>query len=441
MKPSDRMSGVRWEMFALACATSWWLYLHRYAFGVLKPYLTQEWGVSKSELGALDALFMTFYTTCQFPLGVATDIGGVRLMLPLMIVIWSLGTGAVAWVPGAKWLWLTRVSAGLGQAAVYAGLSRISRQWFPPGSRTTLQGLVGVLSGRLGGLSANLVLTSLMLGLLGWNWRVAITVLALAGVGHAILFAWRFRESPAVHPGVTDAERRLIAGGDAPPGTPASSTTGLSVVALWGKLEPRGMLNLVALNVQTTLSTFADNVYSSWVPLFLSEVYKLDLVSSGVCAAMPMMGGALGGAIGGALDDCFFRLTGNRKWSRRGVAAVGKLLAAVMLLLAFVWYRDPWMFCGALFVVKLVGDWSVTTTWGVVADIGGPSTASVFSLNNAIASVGAIVASVVFGFIAQRYGWPAVFATVGVTYVACSVSWLLIDCTIPLFPATRNEPR
>jgi hypothetical protein len=33
----DRPTRVRWIIFALACAASWLLYLHRYAWGVMKP--------------------------------------------------------------------------------------------------------------------------------------------------------------------------------------------------------------------------------------------------------------------------------------------------------------------------------------------------------------------------------------------------------------------
>jgi hypothetical protein len=34
---------IRWLIFSLACATSWLLYLHRYAWGVIKPSLKAEY--------------------------------------------------------------------------------------------------------------------------------------------------------------------------------------------------------------------------------------------------------------------------------------------------------------------------------------------------------------------------------------------------------------
>ena len=110
-------------------------------------------------------------------------------------------------------------------------------------------------------------------------------------------------------------------------------------------------------------------------------------------------------------------------------------MAAIFLLIALVWYDNPYAFCGLLFVVKFFGDWSLATSWGVVTDIGGRATASVFAFNNAVAGIGFIAAPPIFGFVAQHYGWPAVFATVAATYVLCALSWLVIDCTIAVVGA------
>jgi sugar phosphate permease len=54
-----------------------------------------------------------------------------------------------------------------------------------------------------------------------------------------------------------------------------------------------------------------------------------------------------------------------------------------------------------------------------------------------VAGIGAIAAPLAFGYIADHYGWRAVFMTVAVTYALCALSWLVIDCTIPVV----NEPQ
>ena len=54
---SQRPTRVRWVIFALACATSFVLYLHRYTWGLVKPKVAEEFGWSEWQLGLLDSAF------------------------------------------------------------------------------------------------------------------------------------------------------------------------------------------------------------------------------------------------------------------------------------------------------------------------------------------------------------------------------------------------
>ena len=164
----------------------------------------------------------------------------------------------------------------------------------------------------------------------------------------------------------------------------------------------------MCLSLQTLLSTFADNIYSNWIPLFLSQVHHLEFKKMGIFAALPLLGGAIAGVLGGALNDYWIARTGNRRWSRAGVAMAGKGMAAVLMFAAGIFYDRPYVFCMFLFFIKLCGDWSLTSSWGVVADIGGRTTASVFAVQNSVAGLGLIAAPIVFGYVADHYGWQLV---------------------------------
>jgi ACS family D-galactonate transporter-like MFS transporter len=207
-----RPTNVRWAVFGLACGASWLLYLHRYAFAVIKPELVKEWSLSKTELGLLDSAFSLTATLFQFPLGIAADALGVRLVLTSLVLLWCLGLALHAWAPTAGYLWYARATMGVGQSAVYACLSRLARSWFPASIRTTLQGMAGITAGRLGGVSAYLLFGSLMLGSLGMDWRTATLVFAGGGVLFAVVFGAVFRNSPSQHPLVNEPEAWLIEG-------------------------------------------------------------------------------------------------------------------------------------------------------------------------------------------------------------------------------------
>ncbi len=437
---ADKPTNIRWGVFSLAFGTSALLYLHRYVFAFIKPTLAKEWDLSNTELGRIDSAFSICYTLFQFPLALAADALGVHLVLTLLFCVWCGGLGMMAWAPSAKWMWYAQAMLGAGQSAVYACLSRIARTWFPSSVRTVLQGIVGILAGRLGALSSSLVFTTLLLGVWGLDWRTAIWILVALGVGQMLLFVTLFRNSPRQHAHVNEAEARLIEGDThLAAGPRAIPSERMTVRQMLKTMTPRSFANLICLSVQSILSTFADNVFSNWIPQFLAQVHHLEFKKMGIYAALPLLGGALAGLLGGALNDYLIAITGNRRWSRVSVAFAGKGIAAVLLILALQSYDHPYEFCIYLFFVKMFSDCSLTTSWGVITDIGGRATASVFALNNSIAGIGLIAAPTIFGYVADQHGWRWVFITVVIAYVLCALSWLMIDCTIPVLRESNSN--
>lgn len=422
---ADKPTIVRWIVFALAFATSSLLYWHRYVFAYIKPILTEQWGLTNTQLGQIDSAFAITYSLCQFPLAIVADLLGVHLVLSCLLVVWCCGLAMLALAPSVSWLWYGQALLGTGQSAVYACLSRVSKTWYPSAVRTTMQGAVGVMAGRLGALSSSLIFMTLLLGSVGLDWRSAIGVLVAVGVVHTFLFVMVFRDSPRHHPGVNDQEVRLIEG-------ESSNPDALDRPVRSGSMSPRSVVNVGFIALQSILSTFADTLYSNWLPQFLSQVHHLDFKLMGIYAALPLLGGALAGVLAGFLNDLCISLSGNRRWSRAGVAIVGKSMAAILIVMALYWYDNPPAFCVCLFFVKLFGDWSLTSVWGVVTDIGGRATASVFAFVNSIAGIALFAAPRFFGYLADNHGWQPVFIAVGITYALCAFSWLFIDCTRPV---------
>lgn len=421
---------VRWLVFSLGCGISFTLYLHRYTFALIKPDL-QKSGYSVEELGFLDSAFSAAYMVFQFPAGVLADVMGAHLFLSGTMLIWSLALAMHAWAPTAALLVAARSIFGIAQAAALAAINRVARTWFPSSIRTTVQGWMGIFCVRAGGASANVLFASVLMGVFLLSWQSAIYIFAAVGVVLAILFLVLFRDSPRRHPWVNEAEANLI--DDVRPGTSNVPSPRLTVREMFARMSPRSLGNLACLNLQSTLSTMADNIYSSWMPLFLKNVHELDNVEMGVYSALPLVGGAIGGAFGGYLNDALIRRTGNRRRVRSGVGFAGKAIGGVLLLVAVgFFFNEPYIFCGMLFFVKFFGDWSLTTAWGTSTDIGGKATASVFAFNNSVASIGFVLAPLMYGFIAQHYHWRPVFIVGAVVSLLCAFSWLLIDCTIPI---------
>jgi MFS transporter, ACS family, glucarate transporter len=432
-KPSARPTRVRWLIFALACFASWLLYLHRYAWGVIKPaFRSENPGLDDIDIGWLDSAFLATYAIGQVPGGIAGDRLGPRAVLSVLAVVWSLATMGVAWTTGFWRLTGARAAFGLAQAGVYPVLNKMTRTWFPLSVRTSVQGTVTAM-GRVGAACAPPIVASLLMGKFGFSWQSALVVLAVPGLALAAVSWLLARNSPREHPWVNPAERNLLENavpspehatalleGEPPFRSPAQEP------AL--RLTGASLFSFAMLLVYIFVSTFQDQFYVYWIPSFLMEGRDFDNEAMGAYAPLPLLGGALGGIVGGVLNDWLIRRLGNRRWARSLVAFTGKFVAAGLVLLS-IQADDGRLTMLILVAARVFSDWSLPTQWAAVTDMGGRSAATVFGVVNTVGALGGFVAGPAFGFLKQQYGWDGLFFGVAAMCFVAAVSWLFIDCT------------
>jgi len=437
--PSAPPTKTRWLIFALACGLSFLLYLHRYTWGIVKAALSEEYGWDKTTLGYLDSAFMFSYSLGQIPGGMLGDWFGPRTVLTLMILFWSGGMAGMVFARNLIGMIFFRLLFGLGQAGCYPNLSKITKAWFPPDVRSAVQGWVASFSGRMGGAVSYALFASVFMAGLGYSWRSATLLFSALGIVAAILFWFLFRDSPRLHPWTNSAEADLILRGDELAGNVVGTRLNWSVAMR--------SLNLWMLLFQQFTCAFVDNVFSSWVPLFLMEQRDVNISTAGLMAAMPLIGGALGGMVGGSLQNELIRQTGNRRWSRRSVGLIGNLLSTILMLVV-VGVSGHYAIITTFFFLKFFADWAQPTTWATATDIGGSNTASVFASINTAGSLAGFVAGPIMGGIVDYFsggdpksstGWSVLFGTLSAIYLASALSWLWIDCERPIESPT-DEP-
>ena len=434
---SERASAptnVRWLVFTLASVTSFLLYLHRYTWGIIKVEVSRESGWDKEVLGWLDSAFMMGYAGGQIPGGMLGDWFGPRMVLGVMVIVWSLAMGAMALARGVPSMATVRTLFGLAQAGCYPNLSKVTKVWFPILERTAVQGWVASFFGRTGGAAALVLFGTLMLGEWKIPWRPALAWLAGAGCVFSAVLILLLRNSPRAHPWANAAEAELISAGDAAAG---AATRG---VLDW-RLVIRSPV-VWALLFQQFTCAFVDMFFSNWLPLYLAEAKGLKMTNTGWMAAVPLLGGALGGMLaGGMLQNWLIHKTGNRRWSRSGVGLAGNLLAGVCLFASLAFDSAAsivWVF----FALKFFADWAQPTCWAATTDMGGRSAASLFAIVNTSGSLAGFVSGPVMGKVIQFFGsspgggavssqsgWTALFIMIGIVYIASALSWLFIDCT------------
>src|SRR5262245_27346838 len=207
----SRPTGVRWVVFGLSCAISWLLYLHRYAWGVIRPDFRKDHpDIGSVEMGWLDSAFMATYAAGQIPLGVAGDFFGVRALMVGLGALWAGSMALIAWLHGFWLVFGARLAFGFFQAGAYPLLSKVTRTWFPLAYRTSVQGVVTAL-GRVGAACAPFLVATLLMGRAGMSWQNAVVTISAIGAIVAVAFWWSFRNNPAEHPLVNQAERDIIA--------------------------------------------------------------------------------------------------------------------------------------------------------------------------------------------------------------------------------------
>ena len=112
----EKPTNVRWIIFALSCGTSFVLYLHRYTWGMIKPYVQDEMDLDFAEMGWLDSAFSITYGVGQVPFGMLGDWFGPAIILGTIIGAWSITLGLTALAANYMSMLAVRFSFGAAQA-------------------------------------------------------------------------------------------------------------------------------------------------------------------------------------------------------------------------------------------------------------------------------------------------------------------------------------
>lgn len=439
----ERPTSIRWLVFALACAISFGLYLHRYSWNLVGPILQEELELSNTQIGLLFSLFYYTYAVGQIPSGMIVDRFGPRWVLGVIIAAWSAALVGIAQTTHFALLGASRFLFGAAQAGCYPALTKLSRSWFPEHQRTVMQGWIATAFGRSGAALSPIVLMTVMVGHWEMPWQRAVSVLGFVGILLCAVTIVLLRDSPDSDPRVNAVERRLIRG----------HLASLQATAR-GSLPFRQAVKSRSLRwflVQQFLDAGSDVVFVGLIGTYFLTVHNLDLKSTGWLASLPLWGGAAGGVVGGWLNDGLIGRLGNRRLVRSGVGFAGKMIGCGMLVGALV-QSDGVRAALFLMLAKFFSDWSQPTTWGTCTDLGRRFSATVFSIVNTAGTVGGAVMPVIFGFVLDWFSeaaeldgtvvtetnWGPLFALLAGMYFVSGACWLMVDCTKPV-PGTGDE--
>lgn len=426
---------VRYQVLFAACAVAVVGYVHRVGFATVSPDLKRELDLTSEHLGYLMMAFLIAYAGFEVPGGLLGDRWGVRHLLTVLVLGWSLLTGAVALAVALPAIWLlrflfllvVRFLFGMLQAGCFPCLSRMMTDWMPLRERGTAQGFIWT-SSRLGGATVPLLL-GLMLTV--YAWEIALGLLMLLGLVWCLIFWPWFRNRPEEMPRANASEVDLILSGRG-----IISRQHLSWRLMLGNRSVWGLCLMYGCG------GFSASFFITMLPDYLQNHRHLTAQQTKLLTSLPLACGVVACVLGGVLSDWIIRRFHSRKWGRR-VSAVGLILAGLAML-ATIWVNDVIALGLLLCLTFFCNDLNMGPAWAACSDIGERYAGTVGGAMNMIGNLCAALMTVVSGILLERKDVPLEFLGFSVLgrdllfgIFACSFTmgafcWLLVDASKPL---------
>ena len=379
----------KWQryVFAILWMTYGAIYLIRANFSVAIPGIMEEFGWSRTTLGALSTIFLWTYAVGHFVNGQLGDYMSSRKMLAIGFGVAVLASVLFPLCPTFGLMAAVWMVAGWSQSMGWGPVIKTLSRWFPTKTRGRVGGLLGT-SYILGGGAAS-ILTGYVVA--RWGWRSGFWIPAIV-VG-AITLHWylRLKEKP--------------------------EDVGLSAVEEFGSKTPdyqglRYTLKQSFGNPKVWVmggGLFFVNLvrygFLTWAPTIFFETQTIGIDKAAYKTILFPIAGALGALTAGWISDHWF------KGRRAPVAAVALALTGILVALFRVALQVDntalsllamagagYAICGANVMIIVSAPMDLGTRKAASAATG---------FIDGAGYVGAGLQGVVTGWLVDRWGWDA----------------------------------
>jgi len=468
-------SRTRYGVIVFAVTLAILSYIDRVAISKAAPMISNDLGLTKTEMGRVFSAFAIAYALAEIPGGWLGDYLGPRKVLMRIVVWWSFFTASAGWMWSGTALRINQFLFGAGEAGGFPNLTKSFTTWLQPHERVRAQGIMW-MSARWGGAFTPLI-TALILQVV--HWRIAFAIFACLGVIWAVLFFRWFRDNPKDHPSVNEAEWKLLEQNQKNLSTNLGPlpwrrmfviflplmggllfqimdwTLAVGIIAgailvwllffrkknssepaqagghdvPWGKLVSSPAILL--LWVQYFLVTYPWYFYITWLSTYLREHRGItNDITSGLYAIFPLFFGGVGCIISGFMLPRIARMAGDMNRARKVTATVGFLGGAIFLILC-IQLKDPLYGMLAMGMASFCNDLTMPCAWGACMDIGGKYAGTVSGSMNMMGNLAGFVAPQVGGIIVDKTGgnYDLFIYTMALSYFLGAFTWPFLNST------------
>ncbi len=413
MTPTRARHAVTAFAVALAVIT----YVDRVSIAVAAPSISKDLGLSGTQMAWALAVFGWAYAIFEIPGGWLGDRIGPRRVLMRIVLWWSVFTAATGWAWNAASLVTIRALFGAGEAGAFPNLTRVLTTWLPVKERERAQATVW-LATRVSGAFTPLLIAFLMTRI---GWRRTFEVCGLIGVIWAIAFFRWYRDVPAEHPRVNQAELALL--------PPRAETAIAHAGVPWRVIFSSPAVWL--LSIQYMCLAYGWWFYVNWLPTYLHG-RGASMQMGALLSGLPLLLGGAGCVVSAALIPRIARRIRSVARARRIVAVAGFIGASASVFL-FTTVADPVRGMIVLGFAGFFNDFVMPAAWAGTMDVGGRYSGTVSGAMNMMGSIAGASSVLVVGYLlAWTGGWTLTFYISAAIYLIGAVCWLFLDSHTPL---------
>jgi sugar phosphate permease len=429
-----RVGGLRWAIAILLGIGIIINYFDRLNISVAAGPLTQEYHLSATQLGFILSSYLWTYTLLQIPIGALLDKIGIKWLMRIGTVIWSIATFMTAIVSGYGLIILSRFLLGIAEAPTFPGASKATGYWFPMSERGLATSAFDAAAKFSNVIGAPLVAAAITI----YGWRAGFWVTGILSLIYAAVF-WLLYRDPKEARLLSEEERTYIVEG----GAQQEERTGESTS--WGDTWTNVTYLLRQRKIWAMTLGFAAYGYSfylllSWLPGYLQRQLHVSILGSSYYAAIAWGVATITDiVIGGWLVDYLIRRGRDSSKVRKTLFAIGMIIGVAVIGAAFT--TDPniaiiWISIalGGLAFAAPIG-WSIPSLVAPKGTVG--TTGSIMNFFNNLVG---IIAPIVAGYVADRTGGFAInFLIAGAVLLLGIAAYLLMLGKIEQLPSPMEK--
>lgn len=429
-----KLKGLRWWVIALIALATIINYIDRQALSVLWPDIVNDLFPDKTVLeqkqiyANISIVFVFAYAFGQAIFGKIFDWIGTRLGFVLSIGVWSLATIAHALAQGVLSFSLFRAILGVAEAGNWPGAAKGNAEWFPTKERALAQGIFNS-GAAIGGIIAIPLIAYLTVY---FSWQLVFII--IGALGFLWLLPWLIlvKSPPGSHPWITEEEREYILTGqkrldDNSEETSDEDEYNPSTGELLKRKQSWGVIIAsAAIDPIWWLFVF-------WIPIYLNEVYGMDVKSIGIYGWVPYVGAMFGAWFGGLLAQNRLKAGWNTDKTRKLTITLGCLIM-LPALLAMADPGEPVVAVLIMAVILFGFQTAIGNVQTLPSDLLGKKAVGTLSgFSGMAAKLGAVgLTSLVPYLTAGGNYMPAFVIGASLAIIAMAAVWILIPKIEPL---------